>query len=266
MIKRSIKYIFLSIASFLSIFPFLWMVISATNDSVDITRGKMTFGTALFKNINKLFTTTNIVTGFKNSLIIGVAATILTVLVAAMAGYGFEIYRSKVKEKLLGILLVSMMVPLAALLIPRYRMFAKWGLLNSFLSVILPSMATAFLIFFFRQNSRSFSKEILQAARVDGLGEFQSFFRIYCPVMKSTFAAAMIITFMNVWNSFLWPLVALQTNDKMTLPLIISAMNSSYTPDFGMIMIAIITATIPTAAIFFIMQKSFVEGMTGSVK
>ena len=84
--------------------------------------------------------------------------------------------------------------------------------------------------------------------------------------MRSTFAAATIITFMNIWNSYLWPLVALQTDDKMTLPLIISAMNSAYTPDFGMIMVAIVTATFPTAAIFFIMQKSFVEGMLGSVK
>ena len=120
----------------------------------------------------------------------------------------------------MALLLMSMMVPMATLLIPRYRMFAKWGLLNTFLSVILPSVATAFLIFFFRQNTKSFSKEILQAARVDGLGEMKSFFLIYCPVMRSTFAAATIITFMNIWNSYLWPLVALQTDDKMTLPLI----------------------------------------------
>lgn len=266
MIKKTGKYIFLSIASFLSIFPFLWMIIGATNKSVDITRGKITPGTALIDNVVTLFTTTNIVTGIRNSLIIGVAATFLTVLVSAMAGYGFEIYRSRIKEKVMGVLLMSMMVPMATLLIPRYRMFAKWGLLNTFLSVILPSMATAFLIFFFRQNTKSFSKEILQAARVDGLGEIKSFFFIYCPVMRSTFAAATIITFMNVWNSYLWPLVALQTNDKMTLPLVVSAMNSAYTPDFGMIMVAVITATLPTAAIFFIMQRSFVEGMIGSVK
>ena len=266
MIKKVGKYVFLCIASFLSIFPFLWMIVGATNASVDITSGRMIPGNQLLTNIHTLFTTTNIVTGIKNSMIITVIATILTVLVAAMAGYGFEIYKSRIKDKVMALLLMSMMVPMATLLIPRYRMFAQWGLLNTFLSVILPSMATAFLIFFFRQNTKSFSKEILQAARVDGLGEMKSFFLIYCPVMRSTFAAATIITFMNIWNSYLWPLVALQTDDKMTLPLIISAMNSAYTPDFGMIMVAIVPATFPTAAIFFIMQKSFVEGMLGSVK
>lgn len=265
-IKKIFIYGFLTIASFISIFPFLWMIIGATNTSVDITRGKLSFGTSLFENINTLFSTTNIVSGIKNSFIIAIISTLLAVLVSAMAGYGFEIYKSKAKSRLMGLLLMSMMVPMATLLIPRYRMFANAGLLNTYAAVILPSVATAFLIFFFRQNTISFSKEILQAARVDGLNEIGSFFLIYLPVMKSTFAAAIIITFMNNWNSFLWPLVVLQTNDKLTLPLIISSMSSAYTPDYGVIMVAIIVATLPTAAIFFIMQKSFVEGMTGSVK
>ena len=126
MIKKVGKYVFLSIASFLSIFPFLWMVIGATNASVDITSGRMLAGNQLLTNIHTLFTTTNIVTGIKNSLIITVIATVLTVLVAAMAGYGFEIYKSRIKDKVMALLLMSMMVPMATLLIPRFRMFAKW--------------------------------------------------------------------------------------------------------------------------------------------
>ena len=86
------------------------------------------------------------------------------------------------------------------------------------------------------------------------------------PTMKSTYAAAIIVTFMSSWNNYLWPLIALQSPEKRTLPLVLSAMGSSYTPDYGMMMAAVVMATIPTALIFFLMQKHFVAGMTGSVK
>ena len=86
------------------------------------------------------------------------------------------------------------------------------------------------------------------------------------PTMKSTYAAAIIVTFMTSWNNYMWPLISLQSPDKRTLPLVISALGSSYTPDYGMIMMAVVIATLPTALIFFLMQKHFVAGMTGSVK
>jgi lactose/L-arabinose transport system permease protein len=167
-----------------------------------------------------------------------------------------------------------MMVPFAALMVPLFRLFSKfngipvlkWISLNTSGSVVVISVATAFLIFFFRQNTASFPKDLIEAARLDGLSEYGIFFRIYMPSMKATYAAAIVVTFMSSWNSYLWPLIALQSEEKRTLPLIISAMGSSYTPDYGMIMTAIVISTIPTALIFFFMQKQFVAGMTGSVK
>ena len=159
-----------------------------------------------------------------------------------------------------------MMIPFSALMIPLFRMFSSLGLINTEIAVIIPSVATAFLVFFFRQNTKSFPTEILQAARVDGLNEIQIFFKIYMPTMQATYAAAAIITFMTNWNNFLWPLIVLQSPDKRTLPIVISSLSSAYQPDFGVIMVAIIIATIPTAALFFAMQKRFVEGMLGSVK
>ena len=130
----------------------------------------------------------------------------------------------------------------------------------------MPSVSTAFLIFFFRQNAKSFSKELAEAARIDGLGEWAIFFKIFFPVMRSTFATGAIVSFMNSWNNYLWPLIALQTPDKRTVPLVISALGTSYTPDYGLIMTAIVIATLPTALVFFVMQKYFVAGMLGSVK
>ena len=86
------------------------------------------------------------------------------------------------------------------------------------------------------------------------------------PTMKSTYAAAIIVTFMSSWNNYMWPLISLQSPEKRTLPLVMSALGASYTPDYGMIMMAVVIATLPTALIFFLMQKHFVAGMTGSVK
>lgn len=101
---------------------------------------------------------------------------------------------------------------------------------------------------------------------MDGLTELGVFFRIYVPTMKTTYAAGAIITFMSSWNSYLWPLVVLQSPEKQTLPLLISNLGSSYSPDYGVIMTAIVIATLPAALIFFVMQKHFVAGMLGSVK
>ena len=269
-----IKYLFLSVASLVSIFPFFWMIISATNKSVDVTRGKLSPGSNFMENLNNLLKPDlGFVTSLGNSAKIAIITTILALLVSSIAGYGFEIFRTKARDRLFTILLLSMMIPFSALMIPLFKFFAslngtplKFMGLNTLWAVILPSVCTAFLIFFFRQNTKSFPKDILEAARIDGLGEIAIFFKIFFPTMKSTYAAAAIITFMSTWNAYLWPLIALQSPEKKTVLLIISKIASSYSPDYGLIMIAIVITTIPTALVFFIMQKHFVAGMTGAVK
>ena len=146
------SYIFLTFASIISVFPFLWMIIGATNASVDVTKGKLTFGQDFVSNIQRLFETTDIEIAIVNSLSIALLTTIIAILVSSAAGYGFVIYKSRVKEKIFSILLLSMMIPFAAIMIPLYKMFGQFGLLNTYMAVVLPSVATAFLIFFFRQN------------------------------------------------------------------------------------------------------------------
>lgn len=269
------KYVFLSVVSFISVFPLIWMVIAATNKSVDITKGTMIPGTYFMENLKTLLSSDlQYVNAFKNSLIIAVVTTILAMIVSSAAGYAFVVYKSKNRERVFSLILMSMMVPFAALMVPLFRLFSKFSemgplkaiALNTPMSVIIIAIATAFLIFFFRQNAQSFPKELIEAARIDGLGEYQIFVKIFMPTMKSCYAAAIVTTFMTSWNNYLWPLIALQSPEKRTLPLILSAMGSSYTPDYGMMMVAVVIATIPTALIFFLMQKQFVAGMTGSVK
>jgi len=275
-VKKLVKnigvYSFLSIAAFVSLFPFYWIVISATNRSIDVTRGRMLPGTYLVENFRNLMASTDFWGAFLNSLQISVLTTTFALAIASAAGYGFEIYRTRAKDMLFNILLVSMMIPFAALMIPLFRMFARiTGLFPAFgidtiPSVILPSFATAFLIFFFRQSTKMFEKEIIEAARIDGLSEFWIFIRIYMPTMKTTYVAATIITFMASWNAFLWPLVILQSEANRTLPLLISILGSSYSPDFGVILLAIAMATAPMAVLFFALQRHFVAGMMGSIK
>ncbi|WP_019908331.1 carbohydrate ABC transporter permease [Paenibacillus sp. HW567] len=271
-LRRAPIYVFLSIVAIVSIFPFLWMIISATNLSVDVTQGRMLPGTHLFENIKNLTDSINLVPALWNTLKIALMTTILALLIASLAGYGFEIYRSKAKDIVFNLLLLSMMIPFAALMVPLYQMFSKLtgtvpviGV-NTLAAVILPTFTTAFLIFFFRQSSKMFPRELLEAGRMDGLSELGLFFRIYVPTMKTTYSAAAIITFMSSWNNYLWPLIVLQTPEKRTIPLLISNLGSSYSPDFGVIMAAVVISTLPTALVFFLMQKQFVAGMVGSVK
>ncbi len=274
-IVNGIQYLILTVLSVISVFPFFWMIIAATNRSVDVTKGTLLPGTYLLENLKHLMESDlNYTAAFKNSLIIAVITTVLAMIVSSAAGYAFVVYRSKARERVFNLILLSMMVPFAALMVPLFRLFSKFnsipGLkligLNTMGSVVIIAVATAFLIFFFRQNTKTFPRELIEAARIDGLGELGIFIRIFMPTMKSTYAAAVTVTFMTSWNNYLWPLIALQSEDKRTLPLIISAMGSSYTPDYGMMMAAVVIATLPTALLFFLMQKQFVAGMTGSVK
>ncbi|MCC3355317.1 carbohydrate ABC transporter permease [Bacillus sp. REN16] len=270
--NRVISYGILIMATIISIFPFLWMIVSATNKSVDVTKGRLLPGSHLIENFQNLLDSVNLVPALVNSAKVSISTTILALLIGSLAGYGFEIHRSKAKDVVFNILLLSMMIPFAALMVPLFRMFgsisqnAPFMGIDTLTAVVLPSITTAFLIFFFRQNTKMFPKDILEAGRIDGLSELGVFFKIYVPTMKTTYAAAAIITFMASWNNYLWPLVVLQSPENQTIPLLISNLGSSYTPDYGVIMTAIVIATLPAAIIFFLMQKHFVAGMMGSVK
>lgn len=271
-LKRVFTYAFLITVSIISIFPFLWMIISSTNKSVDVTQGRLLPGSHFGQNLSKLLDTVDLLPALLNSAKISITTTVLALLIASLAGYGFEIFKSKTKDFVFNILLFSMMIPFAALMVPLYRMFGSISQavpaigIDTMTSVILPTVTTAFLIFFFRQSTKMFPRDMLEAGRMDGLNELGVFFRIYVPTMKTTYAAAAIITFMSSWNNYMWPLIVLQSPENKTIPLLISNLGSSYSPDYGVIMTAIVIATLPTALLFFLLQKHFVAGMMGSVK
>ena len=265
--KRLIpSYIFLVIVSFISVFPFFWMISAATNKSIDVARGRIAFGGYAIENLKKLFASQNVALGMKNSLINATVQTIIALLVCSLAGYGFELYHDKAKDKLFSVLLLAMMIPQVATLIPLFKMMSHWGLVNSWAAFVLPSISTPFMIMLFRQASRSFPNDIIEAARLDGLSEIGIFFRMFVPIMRSTYGAAMTVTFMNAWNSYLWPKIIFQSNASITMPMLVANLKSGYSVDYGMLMLGVLICTLPTAIIFLCLQKSFANGITGAVK
>ena len=229
-----IRYIFLIIVCFLSVFPIYFMFISVTNSSTDIAAGRLLPGMELFNNLKTLFNNSAFTVDFINSIKYAVMGTIISVIVCSIAGYAFEIYHNKVKDLVMSILLLSVMVPVAATLIPLYTAFGKLNLLSKGIGFVLPFLSTAFLILLFRQSTRAFPLELVEAARIDGLGE--------------------------------WALVCLQKKDSQTLPLLLSSVLDSYAIDYGQMMLIASFTTLPLAIIFFTLQKNFTQGITGAVK
>lgn len=259
-------YIFLIIVSLISVFPFYWMLTAATNTSLEVARGKIVFGTHAMENFTNLLAQQNLWGALKNSFLYAGVQTIIALLICSLAGYGFELYHDKYKDLLFSILLLAMMVPQVATIIPLFKMVSKLKLLNTVWAFILPAISTPFLIMMFRQNSRSFPIDIMEAARIDGLSEFKIFFKMYMPVMKATYAAAAVITFMNAWNAYMWPKVVMSDNRAQTMPMLIANLAAGYSVDYGMLMMGVLFCSCPTMIIFFILQKQFAEGITGAVK
>ncbi|MBP5464593.1 MAG: carbohydrate ABC transporter permease [Treponema sp.] len=260
------EYVFIIAVCALSIFPFYFMIVSATNKSTDVIAGKMVPGLYLFQNIRTLITRGGLGSALWNSLRTTTIQTLLSIFVCSLAGYGFQVYRDRHKDLLMKILLLSMMIPFASIMVPLFKMFSRAHLLNTTLGFVLPSVSTAFLIFFFRQNSQSFPVETIQAARIDGLNEFQIYLRVYFPIMSPTFAAAAIVTCLNGWNNYMWPLLVMQSQNMRTMPLYVTGLTAGYVTDYGLLMLSVTIMTLPTVILFFTQQKRFVEGVTGSVK
>ena len=264
--KKIGMYGFLILASFISVFPLYWMVCAATNKSVDVIAGRIIPGGYLMENLKNLLANQNVGTALVNSFKYSIILTICSMVVCSLAGYGFEIYHDKAKDAVMNVILLAMMVPFVATMIPLFQMFSKAGWLNSTIGFILPTISTPFLIMMFRQSARSFPHDIIEAARIDGLSEIRIFFQMFIPTMKSTYAAAMTITFMNAWNNYLWPKVIMSDADSVTMPMVVANLTQGYVTDYGMLMLAVLICTLPTAIVFFCLQKSFAEGITGAVK
>ncbi len=266
MIKKIIKYALLSFAAFLFLFPFVWTVISITNESNDIINGRLLPGNYLFENLSNLMLGTNFFHSFLVSTFTTIISVVIVLFTSSLVAYGFEFLAPSKYEKLYDLMILTLMVPFAALMVPLFKILGTLGLLDSYLGLMITGFFSIFLMFFFRQSIKGFPFELIEAARIDGMNELKIFFKIFIPSMKSTYIAATIISFMGSWNSYLWPLLVTQDPNKQTLQLFLSTMNSSYTVDYGVMLMGVVVSSIPVLIVFMCLQKHFMSGMIGSGK
>ena len=265
-VKTTITYIILIVASFLSAFPLYYMICGATNSSIAIVRGKLVPGTYLLENYRSLIANQNLGRAIFNSFRNAIVITVVALLICSIAGYGFEIYHVKGNDLLMNILLLALLLLFVPLISPLFQMFSSWKMVNTWIALALPSISTPFLIMMFRQAARSFPHDIIEASRLEGLSEIKIFFTMFLPVMKSTYGAAMTVTFMNAWNNYLWPTIILQDSNQITMPMLVANLKRGYSVDYGMLMLGVLICTLPTAIIFLCLQKSFANGIAGAVK
>ena len=203
---------------------------------------------------------------FFNSIFLTVVTVVATLLVSAFVGYGFAAYEFKGKNLMFVIVLLILSVPLEVIMLPLYKQMTNWGLMDNYIAIVLPFVAHASTIFFFRQYLLGLPKSLLEAGRIDGATEYGIFFRLIMPIMKPAFAAMAILNGMNAWNNYMWARLIMSDNSAQTLPMMISNMITGHYIDYGMLMLAVLISTLPTLVVFFALQKSFVQGMTGAVK
>lgn len=262
---KIIIYIFLVLAVVISLFPFYVMFVSSTLKTGEILSAppKLTIGTNFKENLNNLKDKINIGRVIFNSLFITITYTILTLILNSMAGYALAKYDFKGKKLLFAIIMGTMMIPAEVLYIPQFTMMTKIGWQNRYEAIIVPALANAFGIFLMRQNMLSFPTSLIEAARIDGCGEFSIFFKIVLPNMKPALAALGIYNFMGQWGNFMWPLIILSSNDMYTLPVALASLDGLMYKDYGMMMLGATISTIPILIMFLLFQKQFISGLMG---
>ncbi|WP_332628525.1 carbohydrate ABC transporter permease [Halalkalibacter flavus] len=265
-LQKVFLYIALVIGAIISLFPFYWALMGATNESGKMFSSSLIMlpGSKLVENIVNLNEQIGIGRVMFNSLFVSITYTILALLISTMAAYAFAKFQFKGRNVIFAIFLLSMMIPYHATVIPLFKMMAALGWLNTYQALILPNLAYPFAIFLMRQNMLAFPTALMEAARIDGAGEWKIFWKIVLPSMKPALAATAIFLFMFQWNNFLWPLVAVNTTDMYTFPVALSSLFGLSRIDYGQVMAGVSLATVPIIIFFLMLQRHFISGMLGS--
>lgn len=200
-------------------------------------------------------------TSFKNSVIIAVSITLLSLFVNALAAFAFAKYRFPGKEKIFALLLTTLMVPAQMTMMPVFLLLKNLGLLNSYLGIIIPASASVFGIFLIRQFMLTIPDDLIESARIDGCSEFRIFWSIMLPLCKPVLAALGIFTFMGAWNDFLWPLIVMIKESMYTLPVALANLSGEYVTEFGLLMAGAVIVIVPILIVFLFAQKYVIRGI-----
>ncbi|MGW1842336.1 carbohydrate ABC transporter permease [Streptomyces sp. NPDC001966] len=255
----------LAAGAVVSLVPFLWMAVASTHSTSELFHSPPPFlpGGRLLDNLVRLQDTIGFGRVLLNSVGIAVVHTTLSSLISAMCGYGLAKYRFRGRGLLLGAVLATMMIPFQVLLVPLFQMMASVGWIDSYQAVILPFLANSFGILLMRQSFVDFPDELLESARIDGSGELRTFYQVVLPCVRPQLGALVIFTFMAQWNSFIWPLLMLNSEDKYTVPVALNTLTGLSHVDYSGLMLGSLLATLPLMLLFLLFQRQFVAGLLG---
>lgn len=270
-INRTLLYAFLVFLAVICLLPFLLMIVNATRSGNEImTSFTLIPGDSLMENWETLSDYFNLFRGFFNSLVVAVPATFLTGYFSAMTGYALAMYDFKGNKVLFTVILVFMMIPAQLGLLGFYNLVSGLGLIDSYIPLIVPAIASPGIVFFLRQYVQSVvPREMMEAARIDGAKEIQIFHRIILPIMMPGIATMSIGAFVGNWNSYLVPMILLNSPDKFTLPVMIASLNSStdIASNQGAIYLAVAISVVPVLIAFAIFSKNIISSISaGAVK
>jgi arabinosaccharide transport system permease protein len=204
---------------------------------------------------------------YRNSVIIAIVFTLISLLLSSMVGYGLAVYRFRGRNLLFGLVLIVMMVPVEIIMLPLYKLSITLKLMDNMWGVILPFAVAPLPIFFFRQFASGLPKDFLDAGRIDGCTEYGIFFRIMVPLMLPAFGAMTILQALGSWNNFLWPLIVLRSTEKLTLPIGLSTLITPYGNNYETLTSGSVLTILPILILFLFFQRFFIAGLTvGGVK
>jgi cellobiose transport system permease protein len=252
-------------------FPFYWLFISAFKAKEAIFTLPPQFWPHPWRidNFVRVYHETHILRAFVNSVVIAVGHCALALFLCSLAGYAFAKFpKAPGRDKLFAFAIATMMIPGAVTLIPVFVVLCKLHAMNTYWAMIVPGAASAFGIFWMRQYiAQNVHDDLLDAARIDGCGEFGIYWRIVLPIVRPALAALGILCLMSVWNNLMWAFIVLRTETMYTLPLVIYLLNGEQRTPFELIMAASLLATAPLVVAFLVFQKQFIQGITaGAIK
>ena len=269
--KRSIVYVLMIVFTIIAVVPIYLMLINATRSNAQINEG-LSFlpgGNTMtnWKNLtNRNF---QIWQGFSNSAFISVCCTVLGVYFSTLTAYAIHVYRFKGRNFLWAFILIVIMIPGTLSFIGFYQFMAKLHLTDSFIPLIVPTIASAGTVLFIKQYMESIlSFELIDAGRIDGAGEFMIFNVVILPIMVPALAAQCIFSFVGSWNNFMTPFVLLSDQKKYTLPMLVQTLRGDiYRTEYGSIYLGVAVSLIPILVFYAFMSRYIISGITmGSVK
>ncbi|MCC6694740.1 MAG: carbohydrate ABC transporter permease [Candidatus Hydrogenedentes bacterium] len=271
LLKRGALYVLLVALALLFMFPFYWLFISAfkSKEAIFTLPPQFIPDPWRLSNFLEVFRETTIVRAFANTTVIAAGHCTLTLFLCSLGGYAFAAYpHAPGRDKLFAFVLATMMIPGVVTLIPVFVVLCKLHVVNTYTAMIVPGAANAFGIFWMRQAvQQNVYHDLLDAARIDGCGEFGIYWRIVLPLLRPALAALGILVLINNWNNLMWAFIVLRTEDMYTLPLTIYLLQGELRTPYGQIMAASLIATAPLIVAFLVFQRHFIAGISsGAVK